>query len=117
MEAAMTAQNQTTAKPESRSGCLSVLVRLAWIFGGSLLLFFAFYVAQDKASGRADIFFWTFTVALILVRFLDIRFFSAETMDNKPATIKHWSRYSILLLIVSAVLYALAKIIAHFGWV
>lgn len=113
----MTDQNQTTGKPESRSGCLSVLVRLSWIFGGSLLLFFAFYVAKDKAPGQADIFFWTFTIVLILVRFLDIKFFSAETMDNKPATLKHWSRYSILLLVVSVILYALAKIIAHFEWI
>lgn len=110
----MTDQDQTAVRPEARKGCLSVLVRLAWIFGGSVLLFFAFYVAQDNASGRADIYFWTFTLALILIRFLDIKFFSAETMDNKPATLKHWSRYSILMLIVSAVLYALAKIIAHF---
>ena len=112
----MTDQNQTTAKPDLRSGCLSVLVRLAWIFGGSLLLFFTFYVAQDKARGQADLFFWIFTIVLILVRFLDIKFFSAETMDNKPATLRHWRRYSILLLIVSTALYALAKIFAHFKW-
>jgi len=114
MEVAMTIQsNQAPAKSESQVGCLSVLVRLAWIFGGFLLLFGVMFIAQRKAPLLADISFWLFTFGLILLRFVDIKFLKGETMDNHPATLKHWRRYSLGLLITAGCLFILAKILAH----
>lgn len=90
-----------------------MLLRLAWIFGGSLLIFCVIFVAQRKAPILADIIFLLFTIGLVLIRFIDIRYFKGETADNRPATLKHWRRYSIGLLIAAGLLYSLAKIIAH----
>jgi len=109
----MATRNHQASEPESQGGCLPVLVRLAWIFGGSLLAFCAVFVAQRKAPILADITFLLFTIGLILIRFIDIRFLHGETMDNHPATLKHWLRYSIMVLIAGGLLYSLAKIIAH----
>jgi len=99
------------ANPESSSGCLSIVVRLTWIFGVSLLVFGAIFIMQSNAPGLADIIYWLIALGLILARYVDIRYLNGETSDNKPATLKHWRRYSVLLLIAAAILYPLAKIL------
>jgi hypothetical protein len=114
MEVAMTIPNhQAPAKSESNGGCLSVLVRLTWIFGGSILVLCAIFVAQGKAPVLADIIFFSLALGLVLIRFIDIRYLKGETADNQPATLKHWRRYSIKLLLAAGFLYSLAKIVAH----
>lgn len=103
---------QIPVDPESSSGCLSILVRLTWIFGASLLVFGAIFIIHGNAPGLADIIFWLVALALILARYFDIRYLKGETADNKPATLKHWRRYSVILLIAAGLLYLLAKILA-----
>jgi len=56
--------------------------------------------------------FWLIALGLILTRYVDIRYLKGETADNKPATLKHWRRYSVILVIAAGLLYLLAKIIA-----
>ena len=109
----MTISNQQVpTKPESSSGCLSIVVRLTWIFGVSLLVFGAIFIMQGNAPGLADIIFWLIALGLILARYVDIKYLKGETADNKPATLKHWRRYSVILLIAAGLLYLLAKILA-----
>jgi len=113
MEAAVTIPNQQIpTKPESSSGCLSIIFRLTWIFGASLLAFGAIFIIQGNAPGLADIIFWLIALGLILARYVDIRYLKGETADNKPATLKHWRRYSVILLAAAGLLYLLAKILA-----
>jgi hypothetical protein len=112
MEAAVTISSNTVpTKPESSAGCLSIVVRLTWIFGASLLVFGAIFIMQGKASGLASVIYWLIALGLILARYIDIRYLKGETSDNKPATLKHWRRYSAVLLIAAGSLYLLAKIL------
>jgi hypothetical protein len=109
----MTISNQQVPiKPESSSGCLSIVVRLTWIFGVSLLVFGAIFIMQGKAPGLADIIYWLIALGLILARYVDIKYLKGETSDNQPATLKHWRRYSVILLLAAGLLYLLAKILA-----
>jgi|PlaIllAssembly_1097288.scaffolds.fasta_scaffold554312_1 cytochrome c biogenesis protein CcdA len=113
MEATLTiSSQQVPTKPESSGGCLSIVVRLTWIFGASLLVFGAIFIMQGNAPGLADMIFWLIAFALILARYVDIKYLKGETADNKPATLKHWRRYSVILLIAAGLLYLLAKILA-----
>ena len=97
--------HQTPAHPESKGGCLTILVRLTWIFGGiAVLLYSAVYIAMGKGSGLVDIFFLLAAIGIVLVRFVDIRFFKGETLDNQPATLKHWRRYSVKLLMTAGLI-------------
>ena len=113
MEVAVTVPNQQIpTKPESSPGCLSIVVRLTWIFGASFLVFGAIFIVQGKAPGLADAILWLVALGLIIARFVDIKYLKGETSDNKPATLKHWRRYSVIVLIVAGLLYLLAKIIA-----
>jgi len=102
---------QIPTKPEPSGGCLSIIVRLTWIFGASLLVFGAIFIAQGTASGLSDMLFWLIALGLIIARYVDIRYLKGETADNKPATLQHWRRYSAILLIAAGSLYLLAKIL------
>jgi hypothetical protein len=66
---------------------------------------------KGDAPGLADAIFWLIALVLILARYMDIRYLKGETADNEPATLKHWRRYSVILLIAAGLLYLLAKIL------
>jgi len=103
---------QPSVNSESGGGCLPALVRLTWIFGGIALLYCALFIAQRKGPVIADLILLILTLGLILVRYIDIRYLKGETRDNQPATMKHWRRYALMVLIASGFLYALAKFVA-----
>jgi len=114
MEANIPVQKpQPPSESESDRGCLPALVRLTWIFGGIALVYCAFYIAQRKGTVLTDLIMLLTTLGLIVIRFADIRFFKGETLNNQPATLKHWRLYSLKILIAAGLLYALAKFIAQ----
>jgi len=96
---------------EPPSGCLSIAVRLTWIFGASLLIFGAIYILRDDSSGLADIVYWLIALGLVLARYVDIKYLKGQTSDNKPATLGHWRRYAAILVAAAGLLYLLAKIL------
>lgn len=105
---------QTSVNSESKGGCLSIIVRLSWIFGGiAVLIYCAVFIAMGKNPGLADLIYWLIAVTIVLVRFVDIKFLKGETLDSKPATLKDWRRYSVRLLLAAGLLYFIAKILAH----
>lgn len=76
------------------------------------MIYGAIFIAQGKAPVLADIIFLLFTLGLVLVRFVDIRYLKGETMDGDPATLKHWRRYTLRLLIFAGFIYIAARILA-----
>ena len=95
------------------AGCLT---RSVWMLGGNVLLaYLLFSVVHNPArplTGTAIAYAATIA-AMILVRYLDIRFLSGETADGQPATMKHWRSYSIILVVVSLAMWALAAILSR----
>jgi hypothetical protein len=102
-------------RPPGR-GCLSALVRMAWIFGGIALIYCALFIAQAKGGTMTEAVFLLLTILIVLIRFIDIRFLNGETLDNKPATLRHWRRYGALMLAAAAALYGIAKFVATKNW-
>jgi hypothetical protein len=114
MEAPMPVQNpQPPTESGSGRGCLPALVRLTWIFGGIALVYCAFYIAQRKGTVMTDLILLLMALGLIMVRFVDIRYLRGETLNNQPATLKHWGRYALKIVIAAGLLYALAKFVAQ----
>lgn len=92
----------------------AVAARFFWMFLGNMILVFsALFIAERKSSsfGTVDIVFWVAFVVLLAVRYLDIKFLGGLTVTDKPATMAHWGRYSILLSIFSVAIWALAHAI------
>jgi hypothetical protein len=117
MEALVAAPNPPTpASPEAQGGCLSIVIRLSWIFGGiAVLIYCAVYIAMGRNPGLIDAVYWIIVAAILVLRFVDIKFLKGETLDNQPATLKHWRGYALKMLIAAGVLYALAKLIGKMG--
>jgi len=105
----MSIQNdRPTDKHESGLG---VIARLFWMFFGNVILFISIifiFQQEDRVFHTADAVFWITVVALVFVRYLDIKFCSGLTVTALPASMSHWKRYAILLLICSTAIWALA---------
>ena len=94
------------AKPQ---GCAPIIVRLTWMLGGNVALFlFAFSIMKRRAFSVFDAFFWVTVLGLIVVRYLDISKLHGQTADGEPASIRHWVRYVVTLLLASAGLWGVA---------
>jgi hypothetical protein len=116
MEAVMAIQNVPESKPsESEGGCLSELVRWLWLFiGPAVLVFGAIYVARGGTSILPDLIYVTLVVGLLVIRYIDIRVFKGITANDKKATMKDWLRFTVILVILSGLLYALAKFLTRY---
>ena len=105
--------SQPTEKYDS---IFSLFVRVFWILLGNAILFLAaIFIFRHKGETfhTADIIFWGTAVTLIFVRYLDIKFYNGLTATGQPASMVHWRKYAILLLICSTLIWVLAHIINH----
>jgi hypothetical protein len=103
---------QTT---DESPGCLGILFRLFWMWGGVAILIFVGIDVVLKSFRVLSIFlYWLTVVAIICARLVDIRFFRGETFDGKPATMKHWIRHAALLLASSSVFFMVLLLLKQF---
>lgn len=88
---------ETEATP--LAGCL---VRLFWMVGGLIALFFlSLSIVRTAGFSAYDAAFAAVAAAMILVRFLDVRFLKGETADGHPATLRVWRRYAVGVAVCS----------------
>jgi hypothetical protein len=95
---------------------LSIITRLFWMFFGNAVLFISTVFIVEHKGGMfhtADVFFWITIITLIFVRYLDIKFCGGLTATGNPASIAHWSKYAILLLIFSTSVWAIAHAVNY----
>jgi hypothetical protein len=104
-------------QPSDRQrGILALVVRPFWmLFGNFILLIAAVNIlfGKNKTSYVSDLVFWVTVVALVAVRFLDIKFLDGLTSTGKPASIRHWERYAVVLVLCSAAIWAAAHAAAY----
>jgi hypothetical protein len=87
------------------------MARLFWmVVGNAVLAFSAVFILENKSGffHAADVVFWCAAGVLIVVRYLDIRFCNGLTAVGTPASMRHWVRYVVVLLVVSTVVWILA---------
>jgi hypothetical protein len=98
----------TTDRQDTAAG---VLARLWWMLAGNAVLALSAVFILHNTTGffhTADVVFWCAAASLVLIRYLDIRFLNGLTATGAPASARHWIKYTILLLVCSAVVWALA---------
>ena len=112
MEVTMTETDfpQSDPNPTKTTGCLKALVRISWLLVGNGVLFFlAFAMVVHKNRIAYDLAYWIVVVTLIGIRLLDIKKFAGETANFEPATMAHWRKYAIQVIIIALFGYILAK--------
>jgi hypothetical protein len=103
--------------PTQLTGCAPLFLRLTWMALGNAALFLcAALVAKGTAPLIMDIIFFMVVIGLIVARYVDITKFKGQTSEGKPATLSHWRRYAVLIAVVSACLWVLARIAYFYKW-
>ena len=109
----MSKQSEQTVKStetatSKQDSILGLLARIFWMLIGNMVLAISMIIIiQHKGSmfHAADLVFWITIAAIILVRYLDIKFWGGLTAAGGPATIANWNKYAAALLIGSAVVW------------
>lgn len=111
----MSRQGNEIARPTEYTGCLSGIVRFIWLMAGNAALFLlTALIVQRKALSSLDIAFWVIVCAVILIRFIDITRMHGLTADGDPASLQHWRRYVLRLLLIGGGVWVLAHGVARF---
>jgi hypothetical protein len=110
----MTTKNDQIS--DKHTSILGLLLRIFWmLLGNAILLFSAVFVFQGKdwMFHTADAVFWSTAAALVLARYLEIKFYNGLTNTGEPASMSHWRKYAAMLLICSAVVWTLLHIVTY----
>ena len=92
---------------QNPAGCL---VRLFWMLAGNLaLLVLVFVIYQSAGWTIADVVFWLVIGLMIGARYMDIARFGGTTMNDEPATMAHFRRYALLVLLGGAGAFAAVR--------
>ncbi len=95
---------------------LSLLLRLFWMVIGNFILFFiAFGIySSEKALGLKDGIYGISVLLLIITRYIDIKYLDGLTAQGTPASMTHWYRYVVSLLIFAGLIWGLAHAANYF---
>ena len=110
----MTKQNDQPV--EKYDSILGLFAKVFWTLLGNAILFFtaiAIFLHKGEMLHTADIVFWVTVAALIIARYLDIKFFNGLTVTGLPTSMTHWRKYAIILLTCSTTIWIFAHIINH----
>jgi len=89
---------------------LGCLPRIFWMMVGNVALFMAALSVYTSAGWSiADLAFWLIVGLLICARYVDIVRFKGKTTDGKPATMVHFKRYVLMVLLAGAAVWAAAR--------
>ncbi|MGB8225433.1 MAG: hypothetical protein WCE45_01005 [Sedimentisphaerales bacterium] len=110
----MTKQNDQPI--EKYDSILGLFAKFFWTLLGNAVLFFtAISIFQHKGEilHTADIVFWVTVAVLIIVRYLDIKFWNGLTVTGLPASMAHWQKYAAVLLICSTIIWGILHAINY----
>lgn len=90
------------------AGCL---LRLFWMLVGNGLLYLSLILIASKHAplpSYLDALAGAAVVAMIVARYLDITRFAGRTVEDEPATLAHWRRFTVALVVVATLSWLLA---------
>jgi hypothetical protein len=106
-------QLNTSDQSPAQAGCL---LRLFWMIVGNAIVYGSLaYVALNKLAfpGVLDIVVWLTVVLTIVARRVDITRWQGTTASGEPATLEHWRRYAVIVVLVAAAASAVAHMVGR----
>jgi hypothetical protein len=101
---------------DKQGTALGFLARFWWMFFGNIVFAFSVIFILFNKGGffhPADWVLWITVGTLIAMRYIDIRFCDGQTPTGRRASLADWTRYSVLLVAGSAVLWGIAHTMNH----
>ena len=92
-----TRANDDTSAQHDANGCF---VRVLWLASNLALLVFGVLILRDGKGplSMQSIAYWVAAAGAIGLRYLEVTRLDGTTLDGKPASRKHWVRYTTRLL-------------------
>lgn len=109
--------NHDPQATDRQSTAAGVLTRLWWMLAGNAVLALSVVFILHNTKGffhAADVVFWCAVASLLLVRYIDIRFLDGLTATGAYATMRHWTRYAIVLVVCSGAVWTLTHVASYF---
>lgn len=98
------------AEYDRPGGCL---LRLLWMaFGNLALVMIAIVIIERRDFSAVDVAYWLVVVVLVVARYLDITRFAGRTASDEPATMRHFRRYALGLLVSAAAVWTGAHVLS-----
>jgi len=101
----------------SGPGSLTVVIgRLVWMLVGPMVLAAITYNIVTRGVGWLTVWDATYGIVVLLTiagRWVEMRSGSALTATGEPATIEHFKRYLVILLVVAAVVWVVANALGN----
>ena len=88
----------------------SSLARIFWMLIGNVILFFLAMSIYQRHTTLSwfDLAYWIAVLLLVLIRYCDIKYLGGLTAQGQPASIAHWRKYVILLLLIATGVWLVA---------
>lgn len=112
----MTDRNASNLPKSQESSSFSgMTTRVYWmLLGHPVIATSAYYIATGKSPIISNTVYFLLVISVILARYSDIKFFNGQTAEGEPATMKHWKRFTFIVLGYSSALYMLVFLVARF---
>ena len=99
-----------TPRVSENDSLMGVFLGMFWLLWGNIILVsMAVKISQQHTFSTYDIIYWVTVALLAITRYCDIKFFKGITIRGSQATMKHWRKYILYLLLASVVLWILAN--------
>jgi hypothetical protein len=101
---------------EQYDSIFSLIVRTFWMLFGNVIPIVSvvlIFQRKDWKFHTADMVFWGSVAALVLARYLDIKLYNGLTAAGQPASMSHWRKYTVILLLCSTVVWVIAHAINY----
>ena len=106
---------QTPVPQNSSAGCL---IRLFWMGAGNVILFLCLTcIIHTHACTLVlvDLYYWLTVVAMVAVRWVDIHSYHGDTVTGEPATLAHWRKYAVRLVVGAMIVWIIIHLLAWTG--
>ena len=107
-----TMENQRSETTPTPAGCL---LRMVWMVAGNAALYLSLVMiglSRAPLPSYLDVIAVLAVVLMIVARRFDITHFQGRTVSDEPATLAHWRRYVLSLIVIAALVWLLVHFIA-----
>jgi hypothetical protein len=94
-----------------------LFARLVWTIGGNLVaLVCAVFILKEAGSGLSiwDLAYWAALALVVATRYLDVTRLGGTTSDDQTATLAHWRRSALAVVLAGLGVWGGVHIVALF---
>jgi hypothetical protein len=101
--------------PPPEMSLVSGVARIYWLLGGTSALFVLALALTRSSRWATHLAYWMVVASLLLVRYIDVRWLNGLTASGEPASLRHWRRYAVAVLLAATGIAAASHVLGRVG--